>query len=506
MSSDYIIEMRDIYKQFPGVAALQNAALRIKKGEVHALMGENGAGKSTLIKILTGIYKKDKGLILFDGAAFDPKDALEAQHAGISTIYQEICLIPQLSVAENLFLGRELKKHHIINWKDTRKKSRKLLNKLGIDIDVDRSLGSYGTAIQQMVAIVRAISINTKLVVMDEPTSSLDEDEVKELFRVIHQLKSEGIAILFISHKLNEVFEISDRITVLRDGNIIGEYDTKGITKTELISKMVGNETAALLVNAPARNRGTYPEFVSASGIKSGVKLNGLDITIGKGEVVGLAGLLGSGRTEMARVLFGVDSFDSGSITVDGKKVKFRLPRDSIRLGFAFCPEDRKAEGILPHLSVKDNMLIANLRRIGRFGVLSGARENEIADQYIDLLKIKTPGKEQSIMHLSGGNQQKAILARWLSLNPRFVIMDEPTRGIDVGAKREIENLIRHMAEQKISILLISSEFEELIRNCDRVVVIREGRHMTSLTGDKINENNIILAIAGGSASAGGGV
>jgi ABC-type sugar transport system ATPase subunit len=489
--------MRDICKSFPGVAALQNVTLNIKKGEVHALMGENGAGKSTLIKILTGIYKKDSGEIFFNGTKFEPKDALEVQHVGISTIYQEICLIPQLSVAENIFIGREIKKNKIINWKETREKSKELLTKLGINIDVERPLNKYGTAIQQMVAIVRAISINTKLVVMDEPTSSLDDDEVKELFRVIRQLQSEGIAILFISHKLNEVFELSDKITVLRDGNLIGEYEADKLTKMELISKMVGSDAAALLADNASREHKIYSEFVRAEGIKSGVKLNGLDITIGKGEVVGLAGLLGSGRTEMARVLFGVDQFDTGSITIDGKKVKFRLPADSIKYGFAFCPEDRKAEGMLPHLSVKDNMLIANLKKIGTFGVISGAKENEIADKYIELLKIKTPGNEQSIMHLSGGNQQKAILARWLSLNPRFVIMDEPTRGIDVGAKREIENLIRQMAGQGISILFISSEFEELIRNCDRIEVIREGVNMKTLTGTEITEENIIHAIAG---------
>ncbi|MFP3089493.1 sugar ABC transporter ATP-binding protein [Treponema sp. TIM-1] len=489
--------MQNISKHFPGVTALDHVNFCIKKGEVHVLMGENGAGKSTLIKILTGIYKQDGGSIFFDGREFKPNNALEAQRAGISTIYQEISLIPQLTVAENVFIGREIKTKGVIDWKTTRDKSRELLKGLGLDIDVSRALGSYGTAIQQMTAIARAISIDAKLIVMDEPTSSLDEDEVNVLFGVIRKLKAQGISILFISHRLNEVFEISDKITILRDGQLIGEYDTNALTHEELISKMVGRDATSILEKHKDRKDRTFDEFIRAERITCGFKLRGLNIRIGKGEVVGLAGLLGSGRTEFARILFGVDRYDMGSITIDGKPVKFRVPRDGIKWGFAFCSEDRKMEGIIPHLSVKDNILIANLNKTSRFGILSKSRQNAIVDEYIQTLKIKTPSREQNIMNLSGGNQQKTILARWLCLKPRLVIMDEPTRGIDIGAKREIETLIRRMADDGISILFISSEFEELIRNCDRVEVIREGVNMKTLTGVDITEQNIIHSIAG---------
>jgi ABC-type sugar transport system ATPase subunit len=503
MSDDYIISMQNISKRFPGVMALDNVSFRIKKGEVHVLMGENGAGKSTLIKILTGIYKQDSGNIFFDGREFKPNNALEAQRAGISTIYQEISLIPQLTVAENIFVGRELKTKGMIDWKITRDRSRDLLKGLGLDIDVTRPLGSYGTAIQQMTAIARAISIDAKLIVMDEPTSSLDEDEVNVLFGVIRKLKTEGISVLFISHRLNEVFEISDKITILRDGQLIGEYETMALTHEELISKMVGRDAASILADNKDRTNKTFKEFVRAEGISCGFKLRGLNINIGKGEVVGLAGLLGSGRTEFARILFGVDKYDTGSITIDGKPVKFHVPKDGINWGFAFCSEDRKAEGIIPHLSVKENILIANLNKTSRFGILAKSRQNAMVDEYIQTLKIKTPSREQSIMNLSGGNQQKTILARWLCLKPRLVIMDEPTRGIDIGAKREIEALIRHMAEEGISILFISSEFEELIRNCDRIEVIREGINMKTLAGADITEKNIIHAIAGAAEKEG---
>ncbi|MDR1965804.1 MAG: sugar ABC transporter ATP-binding protein [Synergistaceae bacterium] len=500
MDDDYIIEMTNISKRFPGVVALDNVDFRIRKGEVHVLMGENGAGKSTLIKILTGIYKQDSGGMTFEGRPFEPSNALDVQRAGISTIYQEISLIPQLSVAENIFIGREFKNFGVIDWKITHKKSSDLLGELGIDIDVASPLGSYGTAIQQMVAIARAISIEARLVVMDEPTSSLDEDEVRVLFGVIRKLKSSGIAVLFISHRLGEVFEISDRITVLKDGALVGEYETISLTRGELISKMVGRDAASILEGAGARSEKAREQFVRASGITSGRRLCGLDVAIGKGEVVGLAGLLGSGRTEFARVLFGVDKYDSGQITVNGKQVRFRMPKDAIRSGFAFCSEDRKTEGIIPHLSVRENILIASLKKVSRFGIISKSKQNEVADQYIDKLKIKTPGREQSMMNLSGGNQQKAILARWLCVKPQLVIMDEPTRGIDIGAKREIEGLIRQMAEDGISVLLISSEFEELVRNCDRIEVIRDGANMKTLVGPQISEEGIIRAIAGSDA------
>ena len=495
-SEEMLLQMKGICKRFPGVVALDHVDFFIRKGEVHVLMGENGAGKSTLIKILTGIYKLDEGEILFDGSPLNPVDALDVQHKGISTIYQEISLIPQLSVAENIFLGREFRQRGLIDWKRTRSEAQKLLDDMGMDIDVTRPVESYGTAIQQMIALARATWLKAKLVVMDEATSSMDDDEVKVLFGIIHRLKAQGVSILFISHRLNEVFEIADRITVLKDGVRVGEYRSGELTRLELITKMVGHDASEILSQTVAREARDFPDFVEARGIKSGVKLNGVDLTIGRGEVVGLAGLLGSGRTELARILFGADGKDDGEILIDGKPVHFRLPAQAIGRGFAFCSEDRKVEGILPNMSVRDNMLIACMGKVNRHGIVSTARQRALVQKYIDAVRIKTPGMEQNISNLSGGNQQKVLLARWLCMKPDLLILDEPTRGIDVGAKKEIEALIREIADQGISILLISSEFEELVRNCDRLVVVREGRNVGELRGREISEDNIMRVIA----------
>lgn len=495
-SNEYILQMKGIKKGFPGVAALDNVDFKIKKGEVHALMGENGAGKSTLIKVLTGIYKKDSGSIIFNGKEFEAVDAQDVQRRGISTIYQEISLIPQLSVAENIFVGREPRKLRMIDWKEMNRQSKEILSKLGLEIDVTRSLESYGTAIQQMIALARATSIQAKLVVMDEATSSLDDDEVKVLFQVVEQLKMSGVAILFISHRLNEIFEISDSITILKDGKLVGEYKTKDLTHQSLVSKMVGQDASDILKKKKTMNKKEFPEFVRMEDIKQGVKLRGINLTIGKGEVVGLAGLLGAGRTETVRVLFGADTMDEGTVYINNIAQKLKNPRNSIKEGFAFCSEDRKMEGILPHLSVRDNMLIASLSKVSRFRILSNKKQKDMVDEYIKTINIKTPNQEQAIMNLSGGNQQKVLLARWLCTNPRLIILDEPTRGIDVGAKQEIEDLIAKISAQGISLLLVSSEFDELVRNCDRIVVIRDGKDRVSLTSDEISEQKIIEAIA----------
>ena len=495
-SEEMLLQMKGICKRFPGVVALDHVDFFIRRGEVHVLMGENGAGKSTLIKILTGIYRLDEGEIIFDGRPLNPVDALDVQQKGISTIYQEISLIPQLSVAENIFLGREFRQKGLIDWKRTRQEARKLLDDMGMDIDVTRPVESYGTAIQQMIALARATWLKARLVVMDEATSSMDDDEVKVLFSIIHRLKAQGVSILFISHRLNEVFEIADRITVLKDGVRVGEYRSDELTRLELITKMVGHDASEILSQTVAREAQDFPGFVEARGIRSGVKLNGVDLTIGRGEVVGLAGLLGSGRTELARILFGADGKDDGEILIDGKPVHFRLPANAIGRGFAFCSEDRKVEGILPNMSVRDNMLIACMGKVNRHGIVSPSRQRALVQKYIDAVRIKTPGMEQNISNLSGGNQQKVLLARWLCMKPDLLILDEPTRGIDVGAKKEIEALIREIADQGISILLISSEFEELVRNCDRLVVIREGRNVGELRGREISEENIMRAIA----------
>ena len=500
MTQEYILEMKGIEKSFSAVQVLHGVDFRIRRGEVHALMGENGAGKSTLIKILTGVYSRDGGTVLFDGREIAPANSLEAQKLGISPIYQEISLVVQLSVAENIYIGREIKKNGIIDWKTTNQKSKELLNSLGIDIDVTKPLSSYGTAIQQMVAIARSILIEAKLVIMDEATSSLDEDEVEVLFGIIRKLKSQGIAILFISHRLPEIFEIADMVTVLKDGYLVGEYPTASLTKKDLVSKMIGRSAESIVDVRREYREVSKKLYLSAENIESGIKLKGLNLTIHRGEVVGLAGLLGAGRTELARVIFGIDKKDRGEIQIDGKTVEFKLPRHAINYGLAFCSENRKVEGIIPNLSIAENISIANMKRVSRFGVIQGAKQRAVAEEYVKKIHIKTTGIDQKIRNLSGGNQQKVILARWMSMQPDFIILDEPTRGIDVGAKKEIEELIRQIAEQGISVLLISSEFEELIRNCDRVEVIRDGRNAGSLRAEEITENNMMSLIANGPA------
>ncbi|MCR4892953.1 MAG: sugar ABC transporter ATP-binding protein [Lachnospiraceae bacterium] len=504
MDNEYILEMKGITKQFSNVEVLHQVDFKIKKGEVHALMGENGAGKSTLIKILTGVYTKDAGQVFFNGEEIHPSSTLEAQQLGISPIYQEISLIPQLSVAENIFISREIKKKGFIDWKEIYKKAEEILKDLGINIDVRKPLRSYGTAIQQMVAIARSIMINSKMVIMDEATSSLDDDEVQILFNIIRKLKSQGISILFISHRLPEIFEISDSITILKDGSLVGEYPTSSLSRTELVSKMIGRN-AEDVVNYKRTNRQIKDEYyLRAKSIKSGVKLRGINLDIRKGEVVGLAGLLGAGRTELARVLFGIDHKDSGSIEINGKEISFKLPREAIKYGIAFCSEDRKVEGIIPNMTVAENLCITNMKKVSYFGVINKRKCSSIAEEFVKKLRIKTPSIAQNIKNLSGGNQQKVILARWLSMEPDFIILDEPTRGIDVGAKKEIEDLIRQMSSQGISILLISSEFEELVRNCDRIVVLRDGMNAGILDGNDISEDKIMNLIANGNMAVGG--
>lgn len=507
MARDILLEMKGIVKNFPGVRALKGVDFSVARGEVHALMGENGAGKSTLIKALTGIYTKDEGTIRFDGREINPRSTLEAQKEGISTIYQELNLSPFQPVYENMFLGREPRNSFgMVDRKTMIQESLRILGELGIHVDVTKPLLSYGTAVQQMVAIARAVSVDAKLVIMDEPTSSLDTKEVEVLFGVIRKLKAKGIAVIFISHRLDEIFEICEHVTILKDGALAGEMRVADIDQLQLISYMIGGEAKQL-----ERTKGDYelqsaPEVARMTDIQQGMRLNGIGIDIKKGEVLGLAGLLGSGRSELAKVLFGAMQPDEGEVFWMDKQVHFKSPKDSIDLGIGFCTEDRKVEGIIPHLSVKENMTIALLPQISKMGVVSSKQQNKIVEEYIDRLKIKTPSPNQAIRNLSGGNQQKVLLARWLCMNPKLVIMDEPTRGIDVGAKAEIEALIQELAGQGISVLMISSELAELERNCDRVVVMREGRNLGELCGLEINQDAImsIIASAGGELEKGG--
>lgn len=497
---EVLLDIKDLEKTFPGVRALKGVNLSVNKGEVHALMGENGAGKSTLIKVLTGIYQKDDGVILFDGEEINAKTPIEANEKGISTIYQELNLVLFQTVYENLFLGREPRtKFGNIDRKKMITEAERILKDLGINIDVTRSLNTYSTAVQQMVAIARAISINTKLVIMDEPTSSLDAQEVKILFGIIRQLKNQGISVIFISHKLDEIFEICDRLTVFKDGEYIGDYNIKELDQFKLISLMVGRDAVKLERKKEGYRFKDEKEIISIKNVKQGMRINGIDIDIKQGEVVGLAGLLGSGRTELAQILFGINSMDDGEIFWYENPAKINTPTDAIKKGMGFCTEDRKTEGIIPHLSVRENITIALLPKISKFGFVNVKEQNEIVKTYIERLKIKTPTPEQAICNLSGGNQQKVLLARWMCMNPKLIIMDEPTRGIDVGAKGEIEQLIQELSDNGISVLMISSEIAEIERNCDRVIIMREGKKIGQLIGDDISHERIVKTISKGS-------
>lgn len=502
--AEVLLDIKGLDKTFPGVRALKGVNLTVNKGEIHALMGENGAGKSTLIKVLTGIYQKNGGTICFDGEEINARTPIEANEKGISTIYQELNLVLFQTVYENLFLGREPRtKFGSIDRKAMISEAKRILEELGIKIDVTRPLKNYSTAIQQMVAIARAVSINAKLVIMDEPTSSLDTHEVQVLFRIIRQLKSKGISVIFISHKLDEIFEICDRLTVFKDGEYVGDYDIGELNQFKLISLMVGKDTVELERNKQGYEFANAKVIAEMKDIRQGMRLNGINIEIKQGEVVGLAGLLGSGRTELAQVLFGSGMPDNGEIFWWGEKAGIHSPADAIKKGMGFCTEDRKTEGIIPHLSVRENITIALLPKLNSFGFVKTKEQDEIVRSYIDRLKIKTPTPEQAICNLSGGNQQKVLLARWMCMNPKLMILDEPTRGIDVGAKAEIEQLIQEFSKSGISVLMISSEIAELERNCDRIIVMREGRVIGELAGDQISQDKVMETIARGSESEG---
>ena len=457
-----IVVMESIDKSFPGVQALKQVSLTLAGGEIHALVGENGAGKSTLIKVLTGVERPDGGTITLDGAEVSIRSPLHAQSLGISTVYQEVNLCPNLTVAENLLIGRQLMKLGHVDWNAMNRQAREILQGLDIEIDVTRPLGSYSIAIQQMAAIARALVISSaKVLVLDEPTSSLTGHETDQLFRVMRKLKGEGIAILFITHFLDQVYEVSDRVTILRNGALVGVYETAVLPRLTLITLMLGRSLTELDdINQhkieSSQHIGTEP-LLQADGVGLVGSIAPFDLVLHTGEVVGLAGLLGSGRTEMAQLLFGIDQPSEGSLTMDGKPVRNFSPIGSIERGVALCPEDRKAEGIVADLTVRENIIMAMQASRGWFRHLSTSDQYAIADKYIKLLSIATPSADQPVRNLSGGNQQKVILARWLATNPRLLILDEPTRGIDVGTKADIQKLVLSLAEEGKSCILISS-------------------------------------------------
>ena len=482
--------------------ALDGVDFSLRSGEVHTLMGENGAGKSTLIKVITGVYSRDSGSIQLGGQPVHPKSTLDAQRLGISTVYQEVNLVPTLTVAENIFLGREPTRFGNIDWKSVRRGAINALQRLDVQIDVNDVLSSYSIAIQQMVAIARAVEIDAKVLILDEPTSSLDADEVKRLFSVIQKLKSEGLGIVFVSHFLDQVFEISDRLTILRNGKLVGSYQASQLSRLQLISKMIGKDEAAVeQMNVHSAKTSSPPSgepFLVARGIGRANSVGPLDLEVRKGEILGLGGLLGSGRTEVARLLFGVDKPDQGSLKIKGATEKIVSPRKAIRLGLGFLPEDRKLEGIIPSLSIRENIMLALQANRGWFRLLPMTQQQEMAERYIKALKIATPHAEKPIGELSGGNQQKVLIGRWLASQPELLILDEPTRGIDVGAKAEIEGLVLQLCEDGMAIVFISSELEEVLRDSNRVLVMRDRQKVGELYGDQLTSSDLMSTIAGG--------
>lgn len=498
--SDLLLSMEHISKSFPGVKALDDVELSLYKGEIHALMGENGAGKSTLVKVLTGVFVPDQGTIVYHGNKINPKTPQEAQQLGISTVYQEVNLCANLSVAENIYIGREPKKAGAIDWNKMYKDAEALLKGFNIRVDVKQQLSMCSIAIQQMIAIARAVDISAGLLVLDEPSSSLDNNEVEELFRIMRQLRDSGMSIVFITHFIDQVYAVTDRITVLRNGKYIGTYETEKLSYLELVSKMIGKDYEAL---EKSKHDIIEQEIKSESILKlQGFGKKGhiypMDMTIRKGEILGLAGLLGSGRTEVARLIFGIDKKDKGVLVFDAKTIKKMVPKRAILDGMGFCPEDRKGEGIIGELSIRENIILAVQSSRGIWGYISRKKQEEIARQYIELLKVKTPNMEDRIDQLSGGNQQKVILARWLATKPKLLILDEPTRGIDIGSRTEIQKLIIQLAQHGMTILLISSELDELVKCCHRVIVLRDRKCIGELPRAEISESNIMKMIAEG--------
>ncbi len=502
-----LLQLRGIGKRFPGVVALSGVDFTLRAGEVHALLGENGAGKSTLIKVLTGVYAPDAGEIVLDGRAIRPDSPKDAELAGISTVYQEVNLVPSLSVAENLTLGRDTTRGGFINWRRIRRHAREALARLEVECDVEAELGSLSVALQQMVAIARALDMRARLLVLDEPTASLDEKEVAELFKIMRRLRAEGLGIVFVTHFLEQVYEISDRITVLRNGALVGEFPTAELPRLALIGRMLGREVADEAgrkvdetdgsAATPTPAAGAAPLVLEAKALGRRGAIEPLDLELRRGEVTGLAGLLGSGRTETARTLFGIEPADTGEIRVKGEAVAIRSAGAAVKLGLAFCSEDRKGEGILPNLSVRENLIFALQARRGAWKRVSAAEQEKLCEHYIRALRIKTPSPDTPIRNLSGGNQQKVLLARWLATRPELIILDEPTRGIDIGARADVEQLIAKLRADGLAVLLISSEIEEIVRNCTRVYVLRDRKLVGEVNGAEVETQRLMRAMAG---------
>lgn len=491
------LQLRGICKGFKGVHALNNVDLDLKAGEIHALLGENGAGKSTLIKVMTGAYSRDSGRLELNSIPISPRSPFDAQLAGISTVYQEVNLLPNLSVAHNLYLGREPRRFGCIQWKKIRHDAQSLLRRFDLDIDVDALLSSYSIAVQQLVAIARGVDCSAKVLILDEPTASLDAREVAVLFRILRGLKESGVAILFVTHFLDQVYELTDRITVLRNGERIGTFDTHNLPRNELIAHMLGKEL--LSVEQPHQCRpaeGAANALLRMTDLSSANGLDGIRFHARSGDAVGLAGLLGSGRSEICATLFGLTHITGGEIKLSGKTFCPRSPSQAIALGFALCPEDRKIEGILDPLSVRENLILALQAQRGWWRPLRYSEQKERVVRAIAELKIVCSDMEKPIGELSGGNQQKVILARWLMTTPQVLILDEPTRGIDIGAHAEILQLIRKLCANGMTLIVASSEIEELVAFSNRILVMRDKKLLDTIEGDAISENAVLSAIA----------
>ncbi|KXK58870.1 sugar ABC transporter ATP-binding protein [Micromonospora rosaria] len=499
-----VLTMTAISKIFPGVRALDGVDFRLFPGEVHALMGENGAGKSTLIKVLTGVYGTDAGTVTLDGARVSFTGPMQATAAGVSTVYQEVNLLPNLSVAENIFIGREPRRLGVVDWRAMRRRATELLARIDLHIDVTELLGSYSLAVQQMVAIARAVDVRARVLILDEPTSSLDADEVAQLLRIMRQLRDDGIAILFVTHFLDQVYGIADRITVLRNGRLVGEWPTAELPQLALVEKMIGKELDALeSIDADAGNDpeavAAGPPLVTAEGLGRTGSVAPFSLTIHQGEVVGLAGLLGSGRTEVARLFFGADRADQGQLTVDGTPTTIRNPVAAIDRNIAFCSENRRTEGLVGELTVRENIILAMQAARGWLRPVPRRRQDELVQRWIEALSIRPANPDLPVRNLSGGNQQKVLLARWLITEPRLLILDEPTRGIDIGAKTEIQRLVVKLADGGMAVLFISAELEEVLRLSHRVAVMRDRQMVTQLTNDDtLDADRVMNAIASG--------
>lgn len=500
MQDNIILSMKNIDKSFPGVRALKDVEFTLRKGEIHALLGENGAGKSTLIKVLTGVYHKDGGQIYIAGEnkAISLKSPQEAQKMGIGTVYQEITLCPNLTVAENMFIG--IGNYSFVKWSELEEKAQTILDDLKIPARATQQLGSCSIAVQQMVAIARTVGMNCRILILDEPTSSLDEQEVEKLFTLMRDLKSRGVGIIFVTHFLEQVYAVCDKITVLRNGEFVGEYDVDKLPMVELVTKMVGralddlSEIQKKDISVSSNSEEAVYEvenLSSANGVKP------FNFSVKKGEVNGFTGLLGSGRSECVRAIFGADRIISGKVKVKGKEAKITKPIEAMKSGIGYLPEDRKVDGIVADLSVKENIILALQVIKGFFKPFSKAEAEKFAEEYIKLFGIKTASMDTPIKSLSGGNQQKVILARWLLTNPKYLILDEPTRGIDIGTKVEIQKLVLKLADEGMGITFISSEIEEMVRTCSDLIVLRDRNIVGKLEGDEVTQDNIMRTIAG---------